>query len=431
MGVWERGFLILALFDQQDAYLNVFRVLRGADPVVQAASAATDPLNAALVVATLLGLGVLIPIHREAFGRTLARSAPILALCGVMLVSPLWSISFTFSLKRSVVHLNTVLLALYMVSRLSFEDAMACLAQAIGLGALGSLIAGLGFHAIGVMPTPSLHGAWRGVYTHKNPLAQAMALGAVIETYLLTTGRSKRIHVVILFIELALLLRSNSVTSLLIVAVSFGLIGVYHSLRLRKTLRRAMMVLIPAGVAVVAAIFSMVPDLASKALGRDATLSGRTELWGQSVRAFQSKPLFGYGYGSFWEAYNPLAIRIWEAIEWNAPNAHNGFLEVGLDLGVLGVALTAAVVMESLVRALKLFSRPEFSMAAITAFVLIFGVLLESLTEANLGQQGDIDWFTLNLVSGLCGTLWMDSRAERFETRSFKIVHRARAAWAK
>jgi O-antigen ligase len=70
--------------------------------------------------------------------------------------------------------------------------------------------------------------------------------------------------------------------------------------------------------------------------GRDSTLTGRTTLWSQVLR-LTVDPLFGAGYESFW-----LGDRLeymWR-INWEHPNqAHNGYLEVFLDLGWAGVAL--------------------------------------------------------------------------------------------
>jgi len=72
--------------------------------------------------------------------------------------------------------------------------------------------------------------------------------------------------------------------------------------------------------------------------GRDSTLTGRTTLWNQVLR-LTVDPLFGAGYESFW--LGDRLEHMWR-INWEHPNqAHNGYLEIFLDLGWAGVALLA------------------------------------------------------------------------------------------
>jgi O-antigen ligase len=70
--------------------------------------------------------------------------------------------------------------------------------------------------------------------------------------------------------------------------------------------------------------------------GRDSTLTGRTTLWNQ-VLQLTVDPLFGAGYESFW--LGDRLEHMW-SINWEHPNqAHNGYLEIFLDLGWTGVVL--------------------------------------------------------------------------------------------
>lgn len=72
------------------------------------------------------------------------------------------------------------------------------------------------------------------------------------------------------------------------------------------------------------------------ALGKDATLTGRTELW-EDVLKFNVNPIFGAGFESFW--LGPRIEWFWAKYWWRPNQAHNGYIEMYLNLGWLGVIL--------------------------------------------------------------------------------------------
>jgi O-antigen ligase len=85
-------------------------------------------------------------------------------------------------------------------------------------------------------------------------------------------------------------------------------------------------------------------------LGRDETLTGRTEVWEQVLK-IGTNPLIGVGYGSFW--LGDRLRTLWSVYRWHPTEAHNGYLEIYLDLGVVGCALVIGLVIASLGTAMK------------------------------------------------------------------------------
>jgi len=72
-------------------------------------------------------------------------------------------------------------------------------------------------------------------------------------------------------------------------------------------------------------------------LGRDATLTGRTETWAQLVPVVYSQPFLGSGFGSFWtDARRDF---------YEMSHGHNGYLDILLDLGAVGLVLCAALLL--------------------------------------------------------------------------------------
>ena len=77
-------------------------------------------------------------------------------------------------------------------------------------------------------------------------------------------------------------------------------------------------------------------------MGRDPTLTGRTEIWNQ-VLALATNPLLGTGFESFW--LGDRLQRIWSIWWWHPNEAHNGYIEVYLNLGWIGVGLLSMVIV--------------------------------------------------------------------------------------
>ena len=134
-------------------------------------------------------------------------------------------------------------------------------------------------------------------------------------------------------------------------------------------------------------------------LGR-TSLSGRTEIW-QLVLSQQANPLVGAGYESFW--LGPRLQRLW-AGGWGAIHlneAHNGYLEVYLNLGYVGFLLLflfVAGAYKNIRRSFKPFSSiASLTMAIWTAF------LLHNTSEADF--RSGVAWFVFALgalaVSGV------------------------------
>ena len=75
--------------------------------------------------------------------------------------------------------------------------------------------------------------------------------------------------------------------------------------------------------------------------GSAATLTGRTHLWEEFGAEAAKRPLLGYGYGAFW---TPARIaEIADAEGWTITHPHSSYLDIMLDLGLVGAALFVAV----------------------------------------------------------------------------------------
>jgi O-antigen ligase len=128
-------------------------------------------------------------------------------------------------------------------------------------------------------------------------------------------------------------------------------------------------------------------------VGRDATLTGRTELWGEVV-AMTENPLFGCGFENFW--MGPRLDKIWAKHWWHPNEAHNGYLEVYLNLGWVGLALLSIVIVTGYRNAFRmLYREPDIGGLILSYFVV---GLTYSFTEAGFRLLNPV-WITFMLAA--------------------------------
>jgi O-antigen ligase len=139
------------------------------------------------------------------------------------------------------------------------------------------------------------------------------------------------------------------------------------------------------------------------AMGSDASYTGRDEIWEFAIDHTLRKPITGYGYQAFWGTGSLLFN--WDVNEsWGlrASDAHNGYLNIAVMTGLVGLALTLVWSVLQPLRDLSATKRNSIDPALTTLFVQIwiFGLLLSSL-ESVLFSGGDALW--LLMIASIIG----------------------------
>lgn len=130
------------------------------------------------------------------------------------------------------------------------------------------------------------------------------------------------------------------------------------------------------------------------AVGKDATLTGRTDLWAYASRLVERNPLFGIGYQAFWVQNDPEPEALWYA--FHIPTRmgfhfHNQFYSTAVELGYFGVAITFFYVSALVVTTLR---NVMLHQNALTTFLFQIIVLTMSriYTEVDLLAPFSIGW---------------------------------------
>jgi exopolysaccharide production protein ExoQ len=294
------------------------------------------------------------------------------------LASAAWSVASSFTVVHWIALLGTGMVGLYIGIRFEPGEQLNLVAGCLAAVAIASLLVVLFLPNIGLAPG----GAWQGVFFPKNSLGRMMALGAFCFVLLAIERRRKRwICIAMAVLCSVLLLLSQSATAIVVCLFMLGL------LPFRRLLTLANRLLVPLLAFFCMLVMPFVAWLAENStailrmLGRDNSFTGRIPLWDIILQEIASRPLFGFGYGAFWTTGE--ATHVWATIGWNAPNAHNGFLEILLGVGLVGAAFFLMGLLRNLTLAVRAARAGREIGESWPLFFLIFN-LLYSLTESSL-----------------------------------------------
>lgn len=268
------------------------------------------------------------------------RAVPWLAGLAVLAIaSSLWSADPLLTLRRAIPFALAGLFGVYFATRFSRARQLAILRGAMGALAVGTVAMVLLAPGIGLDHSPGHAADWQGVFTHKNACGRMMVMATAV---ILFGDRLRLQRLASLALFLFVLGMSGSRGAWIIEAALLLLWLLVRAGRRSSARGRLMLALgAPAGALGLTAAMLVSYAWIAPLLRRDATLSGRTAIWAQVAQSIAQRPLLGYGYEGFWRGMQGPSLAISAAVHFVVVHAHNGFLEVALELGAAGLLLLA------------------------------------------------------------------------------------------
>ncbi len=301
-----------------------------------------------------------------------------ISLAIFMLCSAVWSVESGATLRAGVQYLFLIIGSIGVAENLEGDEFMDVLAWVCFLSAIASL----------VLPLDVGANEFRGVFPQKNTLGIAMAMGALASLHGLRVGKRRLFNLSTFILTTCLTVKSESMTSLLAITLFSVLAMAIHTLRKGGIARIIaitwIIILVP-----MALIADFNLDSLLETLGKDPTLTGRTDIWGYVNSDIFQRPLLGWGYAAFWSAKNPAAREISGALGFRVPHAHNGILEILLSVGLIGAVMFIYVWGRTVWLSLKCMRTSESAMA-ITCFLSCAGAVLVGVSETSLLYNGAI-----------------------------------------
>lgn len=352
---------------------------------------ATDGDSQTQIVLAVLYLAVAV-LALSDFRRTMwsiRRTPAITGLLLLALASALWAEIPDLVFRRAVALAGTCLFGIVLATRFNFLEQLKLLRWALRLAAVLSVAIVILGHGV-IMSTGGE--SVRGVFNHKNRLGAAMALALLVEWYIPEQARWLKIsRAISLSLFASLLLYSNSMTSIVTVAVTVLIMWAFRTIYRRYKLLVPVLfpMLLFVGLLLGAAGVSV--GSLTESMGRSSDLSGRTELWGSIATMILDRPVLGFGFSGFWDGASSEASVVESDIGWSPNYSHNGYLEITLSLGFVGLFLFLWILRTGMRRALLYAENPESASDLWPLAFLVF-FTIHNLAECTILWQNSLEW---------------------------------------
>jgi exopolysaccharide production protein ExoQ len=343
----------------------------------------------------------------------------IVFIVGLAFFSTMWSDLPALTISRSIALAGTTIFGIYIANRYTLKEKLVLLKHTFIAIILLSIAFAIAVPQYGVMGGEVHAGAWRGIYTHKNEFARIIALGGIIflmqpkpeKPNLNTRSIGKLKQSVISKIKsniflnhlftilcvgssILLIMLSTSSGGIVILANLTIVFGIFKIGQLRSSQRFIAML----GALVLFAIYAVVvlpnPESIFASLGKSSDLTGRWDIWKILFEMLSDRPLLGFGYGAFWEKHGAIVAL---AAAWETPHAHNGFIDLALSIGYLGLALFVFSYCYIFIKCLARF-RDTNSDETIYPMIILIYIVLSNISESGLFSYNYIYWLLYVIV---------------------------------
>ena len=374
------------------------------------------------IVLGLLLVGTLISLFRSDWRATIKQTPwPLTGLLGLMLVGSLWSNYPLVSAGAALVQLATTTFAIYLATAFSWREILRLFANTLRAIIFGSVLfelyAALVVHGpiqpffpnyTGNRP-PAVAFYWtqgnlfendriQGIVGNSNMLAYMTMIGLIVFAIEAAANTTSRLVTTLSFLAtLPMLLLSRSasigfaiVTVALAAIISIAAEGKERDVR-HRYYRIAWGAMLTGALLVLtyrAQIFTLI--------GKSPDMTGRTKIWKIVLHLIDQRPLQGWGWTSYWvpwvEPYQGLVVIN------HVPyfQAHNAFLDVWLQLGIVGLGLFLLLVATTFVRLWRLAVR-HTSPLYLWPILVFVGIVTQNLTESRILVE--IGWVMLVLFA--------------------------------
>lgn len=318
----------------------------------------------------------------------------LLFLITLAIVSVSWSSVPDVALRKIIALVGTTFFGIYLGSNYSFTQQLRVYGWVFGISILFSFMFVLAIPEYGIMNTDAITGAWRGIYPHKNGLGESMFISFLTFYFLANSAkRYQLLFKICALLSVILIYFGESATALISVVFVFL---IYQGLKhLSLESKQSVLFILLFLIAVLLIQFLILANFNAflSANDKDITLSGRTILWDSLWGFIREKPLLGYGYGSFFSGLHRETDLLWKVHTWSPVHAHNGYIQILLNLGVVGLLTLMIGYFSCLFTSLFKYLVSK-NMQMMWIFLLLIYTVFLNLTEVSFFSVNSIVWVT-------------------------------------
>lgn len=352
------------------------------------------------VYAAVLGLSVL---RFQQMARFWLPAAALFALVAWAFASKEWSIDPGTTQRRAIALFATTLLGVYLAARHDGKTLAELCATTFLVLAVGSYAAAILYPTMGVHQTVNA-GLWRGLWYEKNAMGMMMVYGSLAAAAAaITNPRRAPLWLFAMLLFVGLIVMTRSATSLLTLGIVLAGAATLWLMRRGPASTIALLWLGVTAAGSLAGAYLLIPEVLFKALGKDPTLTGRTDIWNAVLAAHEQSPMLGYGYAAFWGLDSPPAMWMREKLQWPVPSAHNGWLDILVQLGLVGTVAFGVILVCALAAAVVRHQKVADGYFA-TVFLVVY--LFQTMSESIILVQNSLPWvFAVAAICRMLGPL--------------------------
>ncbi|HEY4385819.1 MAG TPA: O-antigen ligase family protein [Ktedonobacteraceae bacterium] len=359
-----------------------------------------SPLDRNVLMSLMLvGLFVLSKRQKQSFA-ILSQNWIIVVYFVYCLISIVWCDYPAVLAKRWIRSLGDIIMILIVITEPHWVDALKWLFTRISFILVPASILLIRFYpSLGRFYSRGGVPEWSGVGTDKNALGMiCMLYGAGLLWYGISLYKSGKLNRrqrrelwaigIVFTMILYLLFVVNSQTALACFLMSDVLVIMTAFRAFRKPALATLVMASMIGVCYCVLFLGIGGDALS-AMGRDASLTGRTEVW-KTVIPYAKNIWIGAGYENFWVGER---MALFTRLLGGLNQAHNGYIEIYLNLGWVGLGLLGAMVIAGYAKIIKLVRSNVETAGLRMAFFFI--CMVYNFTEASFKMQSPVWIFFL------------------------------------
>jgi exopolysaccharide production protein ExoQ len=317
----------------------------------------------------------------------------LLSLPAIALVSVLWSQNPRHSLVDAFSLVLTTLFAVYLYLHFPGSRIVSFLTFVAFISLFLCAISVVAFPAIGI--DSFQQNAWRGIFGQRNNCAAACTFFLAVALHAQTRGLIERIiRSSVILLSLIFIVMSGSRTGWLLAALA---VSITYGLRIISRVRSLdrLLLLLIVSVPIALTVFMIGENFKEilATLDKDPTLTQRTIIWAQVLPSIVKHPFLGYGYSAFWAGLNGESMQTVLTTGWMEGQAQDGYLDILLQLGLLGLAPFLVLFLRGFGQAVTAVQRRLLDPSTLFAMVLLPLILVENIGESSLLLPLGIPWF--------------------------------------
>jgi exopolysaccharide production protein ExoQ len=292
------------------------------------------------------------------------------------LITVVWSEYSFVSLKRYIQYFTTVSVALsILIYSKNSEETIKFFYYILGLYVIISLAT-----IVAIPGAKDRFGIWRGIAPHKNVLGQASLIAIIFWVYLFKSDslKIKSIAVALILMTLTILVGSKSSTALfafiilLLFSTTFITDKFFEPIGIGRTVSSLMIFI---AIVLFVSFIVLMPEVIASLLGgtgKDLTLTGRVDLWADIWLETKKHLFLGTGFQGFWVIDSSKLEKLYEIYSWLPIQAHNGYLDIINELGIIGSTLFLLILINFFINVTKLKSRGIWVWFVLAAIIVNF-----------------------------------------------------------